>query len=425
MDCSHATKSLSPLSGCVIDAKIIREGRCVYLEKKDESGGIHRNIIEKDQEFYDFLTQRKASEQIPSVAVMLYISSRCQMNCPVCYESSENPEMSRQEIKELIKRYKGHTICLCGREPTCREDLPQIIKLISKNNNSLLMTNGLKLADYEYCLKLKRSGLKGVVFSFDGFDDRIFEVTDGRGYLSEKLKALDNLKRLKINTVLSVTICPGVNDTEIDKLFNYCCENRSFISQLRLRSVSPVGRHLNVEARCPSEMLDLVVRELDIDKDHVIKELEFWSVFYREVPWCPENLKNNNMPKLCSFFFHVKRCQKKNIALGQRINIKRIMRSRIKIFWLCYYLFRLYGIRYMIEGVCNTYGFRKIGINKTVLPVVIKCWPNAHNIDLNENNKCTSLYYKNGKMQPFCYYNIIEGIYAQDNPESRENEGHS
>ena len=43
------TKSLSPLSLKAIDAKIISDGKNIYMVKKDENGQEYRALIEKDK----------------------------------------------------------------------------------------------------------------------------------------------------------------------------------------------------------------------------------------------------------------------------------------------------------------------------------------------------------------------------------------
>ncbi len=43
-----------------------------------------------------------------------------------------------------------------------------------------------------------------------------------------------------------------------------------------------------------------------------------------------------------------------------------------------------------------------------ILLVGIRSWPNIYNLDLHENRKCTTGYYKGGRCVPFCLHNILD-----------------
>jgi hypothetical protein len=100
---------------------------------------------------------------------------------------------------------------------------------------------------------------------------------------------------------------------------------------------------------------------------------------------------------------------KKISPLGKENDVKRIENRDLRYFCWFNTLLRLYGIRYIFEKLLCIYELPDILKNKKIWMIVLKCWPNLYNIDLEENKKCTSLYYKNGKSYPFCYYNIIDG----------------
>jgi hypothetical protein len=48
--------------------------------------------------------------------------------------------------------------------------------------------------------------------------------------------------------------------------------------------------------------------------------------------------------------------------------------------------------------------------------VILRCWPNIYTIDLEENKKCLSTFFKDGSFKPFCYSNIMAGKQALDRP---------
>lgn len=392
-----------------MEAKVIKENNGVYLVKQDEQGKIYKTLIEKDYELYRLLTKEKVTTQVSPSIIQIYVSSKCNIDCPICYEDKDGiEEPSLEEIESLLKNFRKKTIALSGREPTCREDLFQIIRIANKRNHAILLTNGIKLSDYEYVLKLKKSGLQTIFFSFNGLKDEIYQRMNGKPLLDLKLKALENIKKLNIKTVISVTMARGINEDQIRRLYDFCLDNRSFVVELRFRSVSPVGRHLGIEPYCMSELLDLVASALEIKREDILKEHIFWE----ELPNLLKFIilygaRKHFRTRPCSFYFQIKK-EKKFFSLGREIDIEKIKKSRFKILLSVYYLIKIYGIRSNLERFNYFPRLPNILRNKNILRVVLRCWPNVYNLDLEENKKCVDLYYKNGKLYPFCYYNIIE-----------------
>jgi 7,8-dihydro-6-hydroxymethylpterin dimethyltransferase len=249
------TKSLSPLTNEEIDAEVVVENGKVYLKKQDENGKQYKTLVDPDYDFYTMMTANRYATQVDPNAILMYVSNRCNLNCPLCYEGGiVADEPSLDEIKTVLSNYKLKSVPLLGKEPTLRDDIFEMIKIANKDNYCTLLTNGLKLADYDYVVKLKEAGLTSIMFSFNGFDDKIYKEINGRPLLDIKLKALDNIKKVGgIKVTLSATFARGTNESEIQKIFNYCFENQSFIRQVRFRTASPVGAHLEVEPFCMSE----------------------------------------------------------------------------------------------------------------------------------------------------------------------------
>ena len=120
------------------------------------------------------------------------VSTKCNMNCPICflkYHKQETPDVSLETIKNIVAKYKHRSILLYTVEPTMREDLPEIIKIIKDSGNIPgIATNGLKLEDKKYVQELKKAGLKFIIFQFDGFNKKVNIKFRGKDYLKNKLK---------------------------------------------------------------------------------------------------------------------------------------------------------------------------------------------------------------------------------------------
>jgi uncharacterized radical SAM superfamily Fe-S cluster-containing enzyme len=404
------TKSLSPLSNEEIDAEVVVEDRKVYLKKQDEDGKQYKSLIDPNYDFYTMMTTNRCATQVEPNQIQIYVSGRCNLNCPLCYEyGNVSDEPSLDEIQKVVSKYKLKSIVLMGKEPTCRDDIFEIIKIASKENHSFLLTNGLKLVDYDYVVKLKEAGLSSIMFSFNGFDDKIYEEMNGRPLLDIKLRALENIKKVGIKTVLSATFNRGTNESEIQKIVNYCFENQSFIRQLRIRTASPVGQHLDVEPFCMSEFIDMISDALCIPRKDLYKGPSYWIEVAKEFDSVlPQIVKAFLRPRLCSFAFRIKKIDGGYTCDGADMDIENIKRSKFKKARLVYELLKAYGLRNTIVSVSTVLKLPQvIKGNTEALVISLRSWPNIDNIDLEENRKCSSQYCKNGKMLPFCYANIL------------------
>jgi len=187
------TRSLSPLSFEEVDAEIVCEDGKVFLEKRDEQGKTYTSLVESNIDFYKLITSNHVPGQYEARQLFLYTSSKCNLKCPVCYEEFDvTSEISVEQIKQILKGVKNKRVVLTGRESTCRPDIFEVIRVVAENNRAVLLTNGVKLADYDFVFRLKEVGLDSVIFSFDGFDDDVYRQMNGAALLKTKLKAFDN-----------------------------------------------------------------------------------------------------------------------------------------------------------------------------------------------------------------------------------------
>ena len=408
------TKSLSPVSFEEVDARVVVEDGIVYLEKEDENGEHHKSFVERDVDFYKTQTSYQVDEQVDARHLLLYVSSKCNLNCPLCYENVKGKEeVSLEEIKNIAAQNKKKIIVLMGREPTCRKDILEVIRILAKDNRVTLLTNGIKLAKYEFAAQLKEAGLTQIIFSFNGFDDEIYKKMNGKPLLETKLQALSNIKKLGIKTLLSITLARGVNDKELKDICQYCFDNRSFIFQLRVRTATTLGRHMEeVESYCMTEMLELLANQLEISYDDILKEQAFWNTFVDEFDKVfPSNaiatlLKN----RLCSFIFTVRRDRvtRQFSSLASRIDMDAIAAAKFKKPLILYNLIKAFGPRGIAQNIARMLKLPLPVGESDHLMIFLRCWPNIYTIDLEENKKCPSRYLKDGEFLPFCYANILD-----------------
>ena len=270
------TKSLCPVCLKKISADYITENGKVYLFKKCDLHGSFKTLVwDNEEHFKKFykpninkdnpVNAKKSEAGCPfdcgicenhkqaTCCVLLEVTDRCNLNCPVCFakagdDASSDPSL--EKISEwydmLLKSGGPFNIQLSGGEPAMRSDLDEIIR-IGKNKGFdffQLNTNGIRIGeDFEYLKKLAVAGLNTVFLQFDGFSDKTFSYFRGKNILDKKLKAIENCKKLDIGVVLVPTVKKGINDSEIGEIINFAIDNMPHIRSVHFQPMSFFGRY--------------------------------------------------------------------------------------------------------------------------------------------------------------------------------------
>jgi hypothetical protein len=224
---------------------------------------------------------------------------------------------------------------------------------------------------------------------------------NGMPTLQQKLKGLENCKRLKIPTTISTTIAKGINEGEIKSIWEYILNNKDFIPQWNIRTSAPVGHHLDTEQHCLSDLLTIMADELHFSKTDILNEYKFFKELATHLGI------GIIYPRVCSITFHVKHDKKGDYPLGRDIDMEKIEKSRFK------------KTRLLIAGI-KAYGFfpifqyfvlNKIKFKFPVIPnmtrINLRSWPNIYSVDLEEMKKCVTGYYREHECEKFCYRNIL------------------
>lgn len=404
------TKSLCPKCLKALDAKVSEENGNVYMSKKCPEHGRFHILVEKDASFYKKVMNSEFKKEPLFNKLDLPVSFSCNLDCNVCYAPKRNiEEIPSDELKETIRSFDGTYVSLAGGEPTMRDDLLNIIRFAIKNKKiPVLVTNGIKLADMSYVKNLEDAGLRLVNFSFNGFDDKIYEKLNGKKMLGSKLKALENLKKTRILTGMSMMIEPRLNERDIKKVLEYCLTNYPQIYEMRIKSANLVGRHTGSKVYFTSELIELFCKAANIGKNELINKSYSQDtahsvcrfsldMYYRRskhknsLVYVDTNLKNN-YPKKNSL--PVRMVKKTKIFdLARKLRIDRVY------VWAA--LLKNTSLRSFIQNLTKA-----ILENGTLakIRVEIRSWPNKHSIDLMETSYCPVLRMneKNEKL-PFCY----------------------
>ncbi len=238
--------SLCPVCLRTISGIVRETSDGVVLEKACPLHGTFRAIISSDLETYERMrgTGRKVTsparygaevrlgcpddcglcsqhDQHTCLAI-LDITSRCDLECPVCLASSRHQghDLDITTVERALQcliRSEGHPtpLQLSGGEPTLHRDLEGVIQsAVALGFDRIeIDTNGLALGrDPFLAERLRDAGLSQVYLQMDGLDARVFEFIRGRDLLEEKLRAVENCRRAGVQVSLAVTVVPRVND---------------------------------------------------------------------------------------------------------------------------------------------------------------------------------------------------------------------
>jgi len=176
----------------------------------------------------------------------------CNLKCPVCFMSADTEEHdpTMEEIGamyDVIANAVGTdgAVQLTGGEPTCRRDLPEIIRMGREKGfwGIELHTNGLVIAKRPgYLEELRDAGVTGLFLSFDGLTGDVYETTCGRDILDVKLRCVERCREAGVQVVLCVTILAGVNDDQLGDILRFALENSDVVAGLALQPAFTSGR---------------------------------------------------------------------------------------------------------------------------------------------------------------------------------------
>lgn len=217
--------------------------------------------------------------------VLLEVTQRCDLGCPVCFASAGGISPSDPTLQEisvwfqrLLETRITLNIQLSGGEPCMRDDLPEIIRIgrAAGFNYFQLNTNGLRLAcDPVYLSALKAAGLSSVYLQFDGVSDTVYKTIRGRALIVQKEKAVQTCIDAGLGVVLVATIIPGVNVDEIGEIFRFALAHHPGVRGIHFQPVSYFGRFPHAPADEDRITLPEIIQCLETQSGGVLRKEYF------------------------------------------------------------------------------------------------------------------------------------------------------
>ncbi len=219
-----------------------------------------------------------------SCTVILEITDRCNLGCPVCYADStiagNDAPLSVIDgwFRSAAHTSPGSNIQLSGGEPTMRDDLPRIVAMGRAAGFDFIQvnTNGLRLADDEAFVRdLKQAGLASVFLQFDGTTNAVYEKLRGRPLLATKKTAIENCGKHGIGVVLVPTLVPGINDKDVGNLMRLAVAHAPVVRSIHFQPVSYFGRYLYPPADNDRITLPRLMRLIESQTHGAFKAADF------------------------------------------------------------------------------------------------------------------------------------------------------
>ncbi|MDD5209729.1 MAG: radical SAM protein [Elusimicrobiales bacterium] len=147
------------------------------------------------------------------MTVMIALTYRCQCGCVHCSASelsNEKPELSTQEIKNIIAAARGlgvPKIGFTGGEPLLRADLPELVACAAGHGLSVSIdTNGILLSK-KMAATLKEAGISNINVSLDSADPKRHDrLRKQEGCFEAALEGVKSCAALGIPAVVSTYI---------------------------------------------------------------------------------------------------------------------------------------------------------------------------------------------------------------------------
>jgi hypothetical protein len=188
----------------------------------------------------------------------IIVTNRCDLTCWYCFfyvkkglEGAYVYEPTQDQIREMARSLKaerpvpGNSVQITGGEPTLREDLPAIVRILKEEgvDHIQLNTNGINLAlDPGLAKRLKDAGVSNLYMSFDGVTPK----TNPKNHW-EAPYAIEACRSVGVGVVLVPTVIRSINDHELGDIIRFGQRNIDVIRAVNFQPVSLTGRLTKTE----------------------------------------------------------------------------------------------------------------------------------------------------------------------------------
>lgn len=271
------TQSLCPDCLSLVPAKIISRAGRVYFRKTCATHGVREDFVCSDVTWFDRTGYSLPGKMPDRFGVephrgcpydcglcseheqhtcigLLEINSACNLECPICFAVS-GPSGDHLTFEECCKAIdhlveaegQPEILQLSGGEPTIHPQFQSIYQYACEQPIDIVMinTNGIRFARDRRFLEAiaERRHRTEIYLQFDSLEDSSYRSLRGTSLLETKLKAIEQLGEVGLNTILVCTVQPDVNDHEIGRLVEFGIE-RPWITGVSFQPATYSGRYV-------------------------------------------------------------------------------------------------------------------------------------------------------------------------------------
>jgi len=188
----------------------------------------------------------------PAGLVILEVTERCNLTCPMCYAYSSPTERdySLEEIETRLDQLievegKGISLQISGGEPSVRKDLEIIASMVKSKGFAQLemVSNGIRLArETDFAEKLVKWGFTSVYLQFDSTRPEDIIKLRGEDLWSVREKAIAALERVKLPSTLAVSLYDGLNTDQIQQVIHFAWQHPDTVCAIAFQAATPFGR---------------------------------------------------------------------------------------------------------------------------------------------------------------------------------------
>jgi len=206
----------------------------------------------------------------------LSVTTDCNLQCLYCAagEDQKNTLLNFDEITNLVNTASKigiSKIRITGGEPLLRENLPVLVKQISKIkgiNDISITTNGYRLP--ELASELKSAGLNRVNISLDSLIPEVYKKING-GNIENALKGIHIAKKYFDDVRINMVVLRGINDNETENFIAFGEKNNLTVRFLELMpNKTPITKNGDFNQHFMSNK-SLIT---DLQKKYVLTKIE-------------------------------------------------------------------------------------------------------------------------------------------------------
>jgi uncharacterized radical SAM superfamily Fe-S cluster-containing enzyme len=290
--------------GSPTDARYEIRNNCVYLVKFCKDCGRTSSLVTKDARKWRWKREIAEYEEptgppactldckscdhklhtTPST-VAIDVTNLCNQRCPIClayvdamgFAYKPPLEYFEKIFREFENNDPRPNMCFFGGEPTVHEDFLEIVRLAKTHGFQVQMfTNGIKLADMNYCKELCSLGIQ-VNFGLDGTKSEVYRTLRGDNSLAVKKKAFENVIKCGVNKLTVITtVATGVNDANMSELMAFIHERREHVSVWAFVPLTPCWDGANVKlepttTECVENIFEKMLPEIEFVSTGMMK----------------------------------------------------------------------------------------------------------------------------------------------------------